>query len=139
MISTFAEGYPIEEPKIVIPWHIDPQQLISILKDRVDKVTRKYYTTKCISMKGLAHNLGFHFSENKLVEFELFRNNKGDLKSSYEEFQKHLTEVFGNLTSQSNGYEGYVKYDWLFPQFQVVHMVMDRFGPEEHVRIHNFA
>src|SRR5262249_44708452 len=101
-------------------------------------VTEGYLTTHCTSLSGLSHELGFHFDprhNGRLVEFEFFSSSYPDLASSYQAFQRHLEETFGPPTLTVPGSEGYLSHTWNFPGTEIVHYVLDRFGPEEHVRI----
>jgi len=44
-------------------------------------------------------------------------------------------ESFGPPTETTPGSEGLPNHRWVFPGFEIVHVVYDRFGPEEHMRI----
>jgi hypothetical protein len=66
---------------------------------------------------------------------EFFRTSYADQAGSYQEFQRHLEQTFGQPTSTTPGSEGFPSHTWRLPGAEVVHFVYDRFGPEEHVRI----
>jgi hypothetical protein len=74
-----------------------------------------------------------------LAEFEFFRNASPDLATSYQAFQQHLEETFGLPTLTIPGSEGYLSHTWTFPRVEIVHLIRERFGPEEYVRIRKTA
>ncbi|WP_123912674.1 hypothetical protein [Hanstruepera neustonica] len=133
------EGFKIDEPDIFIPWDIDEQTLAQKLNvHNFKRVTTGYYTISCKSLNGLNCILGFHFEprENGILnELEFFRTDYSDPKKSFNDFQSHFVNEFGNPTSESNGTEGFKNYVWNFKTVQIVHYVFDRFGLEEHMRI----
>lgn len=132
-----TKGFQIEKPNIFVPWEIDEKGLIEIFKgDSLKKVTVKYYTASCTSLNGLNCMLGFHFGPNgRLSELEFFRTDYSDQQKSFDEFQKHFVEGFGNPTKTSKGSEGFNDFEWRLGKVQIFHFVYDRFGPEEHMRI----
>jgi hypothetical protein len=82
--------------------------------------------------------LGFHFyprGDGGLVEVEFFRTSYLDLAASYQEFQYHLEATFGRPVTTTAGSAGFPSHIWRFPGADVIHVVQERFGPEEHVRI----
>ena len=133
------EGFKIDVPDIFIPWCIDEQTLIKLLnKHSYNHVTKGYYTISCKSLSGLDCMLGFHFEPRKdglLKELEFFRNSYSDQSESFYEFQSHFEKAFGKPSKNYFGNEGYENYLWDFDSVQIVHYVIDRFGPEEHMRI----
>lgn len=131
-------GYGIEQPDVVVPWRISEDELFALLPSKPRYVTTGYYTLPCISLGGLGHELGFHFEPRAgghLVELELFRRSYPDLSQSFEEFQQHLVATFGPPTSQREGDEGFPYCTWQLGRASIVHYVLYRFGPEEHVRV----
>ena len=66
---------------------------------------------------------------------EFFRFGEPDISASFAEWQAHLEQAFGLPTSHSPGDEGLPNYTWQIGPAQIRHLVLDRFGPEEHIRI----
>ena len=133
------KGFQIDNPKIFIPWDIDEKELTNLFNGHELKhVTTGYYTTSCTSLNGLTCMLGFHFdprSNGRLNELEFFRTNYDDQRKSFEEFQTHFVNAFGQPTEAAKGNEGFEDYTWQLNNVQIVHYVFDRFGPEEHMRL----
>ena len=134
----FSRGFVIEEPSVVIPWGATEQELVEIVgAEALNHVTRGYYTVQCVALGGLRIHLGFHFqprSGGKLWEFEVFRGDMTPLETSFAEFQAHLEAVLGPPSSTSDADGEFSHYEWRTPDLHVYHYVLDRFGPEEHVR-----
>ena len=134
-----TKGFQIEKPELFIPWRITSDELKRIFAgENLRQVNDGYFTTSCISLNGLSHELGFHFYETAgglLMQFEFFRTSYEDQKGSFEEFQRHLVQTFGELTTSTPGSEGYPDCVWNIDDVTIGHSVYDRFGPEEHVRI----
>ncbi len=134
-----SRGFQIEHPEIFVPWKIsetDLQQLFGAQQLR--HVTAGYFTTHCISLGGLTHELGFHFHPRGggvLIELEFFRGSYLDLSASFQDFQRHLEATFGQPTLTTPGSEGFPSHTWRPSGADIVHYVLERFGPEEHVRI----
>lgn len=38
-----------------------------------------------------------------------------------------------------NGYPGYSDFEWILDDVQIIHKVIDRFGPEERMRIRKLS
>ncbi len=78
-----------------------------------------------------------HDSKNtgKLKELEFFRKAYPDLKKSFDEFQLFIEKAFGQPTLSEKGGEGFQHYEWKFKGIRIYHYVLDRFGPEEHMKI----
>ncbi|MCB1277957.1 hypothetical protein [Prosthecobacter sp.] len=133
------EGFKIERPDLLIPWKIRENQLIVLFKDYpLRHVTSGYFTTSCVSLCGLSHELGFHFhprDEGVLVELEFFRQAYPDQAASFHEFQMHLEATFGPPSATSSDSDGFPSHFWSVGGTSIRHVVFDRFGPEEHVRI----
>ena len=132
-------GYRIEEPAALVPWDIIQDELPKLFPDHsLKRVTDAYHTMCCVSLSGLTHRLGFHFEKNspgRLRALELFRDSYPDLNASYDEFQRHLEMTFGPPHETSPGDEDRPTCAWNFGAVQIVHLIYDRFGPEEHVRL----
>ena len=101
------------------------------------EVTAQYLVlSDVVSLGGLSHELGFHFAiGGKLAKFEYFRKSYRDLRDSYAGFQKHLEVTFGPPTRREAGAEGCDRCVWDLAGAEVLHEIVDRFGPEEHVWI----
>ena len=131
------EGFPIDVPAVFVPWRVSEQELETLLRPVLRHVTDKYWTARVSVLGGLACNLGFHFRGMRggLSELEFFRDAYANQEQSFKEFQRYFEETFGPPTDQSPGTEGFPSYRWLVPGAEIVHLVFDRFGPEEHMRI----
>jgi hypothetical protein len=93
-------------------------------------VTHGYFTAHCISLGGLSHELGFHFHPRGggvLVELEFFRTSYTNQADSYQEFQQHLEQTFGQPSASKPGPEGFPSHTWQLNGAEVVHFVHDRF------------
>jgi hypothetical protein len=134
-----SRGFQIEQPELFIPWKISETELQQIVSAHpLRHVTHGCFTTRCTSLGGLSHELGFHFHPRGggvLIELEFFRTSYTDQAGSYQEFQRHLEQTFGQPRSTTPGSEGFPSHTWRLTGAEVVHFVYDRFGPEEHVRI----
>jgi hypothetical protein len=136
-----SKGFHIEEPDVFVPWETPETQFKQGFKGlQLRRVTDGYFTTRCTSLSGLSHELGFHFyprhtGNGRLLEFEFFRSSFPDLASSYQGFQHHLEQTFGPPTSTVPGSEGYLSHTWNFPGAEIVHFVREHFGPEERVSL----
>ncbi|SDT61760.1 hypothetical protein SAMN05216490_4359 [Mucilaginibacter mallensis] len=130
------KGFKINAPDVFVPWGIDGKQLIELFAQHSLKyITTTYYTANCISLNGLNCMIGFHFEKGCLAELEFFQSNYDDQKKSFDEFQEHFVKEFGEPTHTTEGNEGFNNYEWLFNGIRIIHLVYDRFGPEEHMRI----
>jgi hypothetical protein len=134
-----SKGFQIEQPELFVQWDIsEPELQHTFAGIPLSHITDGYFTTQCISLGGLSHELGFHFYprvDGRLVEFEFFHTSPRDLTASYQEFQRHLEIAFGKPTVMKPGSEGYPSYTWRFHAVEVLHFVLERFGLEQHVRI----
>jgi hypothetical protein len=136
-----SKGFQIEEPNVFVPW----DTVESLFQQRFERlelrrITDGYFTVHCTSLSGLSCELGFHFyprhtGNGTLLEFEFFRLSCPDMATSYQEFQRHLEQTFGLPTLTVPGSEGFLSHTWNVPGAEIVHLVQERFGPEEHVRI----
>jgi hypothetical protein len=133
-----AHGFQIEEPAVFVPWGVSEPELLALLPSKPRHVTDGYYVIECTSLAGLRHMLGFHFqprTNGKLVELEFFRRAYPDLRASFDDFESHLEATFGPPDTSVPGDQGLPNYTWRRGAASVRHLVFDRFGPEEHVRI----
>lgn len=138
-----SKGFQIEEPHVFVPWGTPETQFMDGFEGlHLRLVKHGYFTTHCISLQGLSHELGFHFSpwENaKLVELEFFSRSYSNLDESYPGFQHHLEATFGQPTTTVPGSEGYLSHTWTFAGVEILHYVSEHFGPAESVRIRKTA
>lgn len=139
-----SQGFQLEEPSILVPWSVSQAELRDLLpKPRIGsngliEVTSGYFLITCKSLGGLTHELGFHFEPRRsdhLQELEFFRRSYSDLAASYQEFQTHFEAEFGPPTSSEPGSAGFPTHRWNLESVQISHFILDRFGPEEHMRI----
>ena len=131
------EGFRIDEPAVLVPWRVSEQELDELLGPALRHVTDKYWTARVSVLGGLACNLGFHFrgKNGRLSELEFFRDSYSDQAASFDEFQRHFEKAFGPPRESSPGTEGFPSHRWLVPGAEIIHLIFDRFGPEEHMRI----
>jgi hypothetical protein len=127
-------GFTLENPPVTIRFGMSERELRQLVGDRLRRVTSGYHCLSCTSLCGLRHELGCHF-ERGLRELEFFRKAYPDQRASFNEFQHHFESAFGPPTETMPGGEGFPSHRWVFPGFEIVHVVYDRFGPEEHMRI----
>lgn len=73
--------------------------------------------------------------EGKLRELEFFREAYPILRESYDDFQSHFEKTFGKPFCTENKDSEFRHYEWQFKDVNIYHYVIDRFGPEEHLRI----
>jgi len=135
------KGIQIDEPSIFVPWEISEENLVELFNGKhLKHITNGYYTIKCTLFNGLNCMIGFHFEpglNGHLSEFEFFRTNYDDQQSSFNEFQKYFVQEFGEPSNTTPGNEGFNNYEWILDYIKIIHLVYDRFGPEEHMRIKN--
>ena len=132
-------GFQFDEPNYFISWGIDENTLASLFKDtELNCITTGYFTTTCKSLNGLNCRVGFHFEPREnghLLELEFFRTNYDDLQKSFDEFQYYFEKKFGQPTYFRAGTEGFNDYLWVFDNVSINHVISNRYGPEEHMRI----
>ena len=137
-----GRGFQLEQPRVLVPWGISEQELQGLFKDlELRHVTHGYYVAQCVSLNGLSHYLGFHFTPSasgKLIWFELFQTGS-ELESSYRDFQDHLEISFGCPTTTIPGSEGFPTNYWRIQDVQITHLVQEHFGPAERLRIERIA
>ena len=127
-------GFTLEDPPVTIRFGIGQSELQHLVGQSLRRVTDDYYCLSCTSLGGVQHELGFHFKSG-LKELEFFRRAYSDQVASFNEFQHHFESVFGPPTETTAGSEGLPNHRWVLPGFEIIHVVYDRFGPEEHMRI----
>ena len=138
-----AKGFQITKPELFIPWGSTETELRSTFgKSQLREVTNGYLTTSCVSFRNLNHELGFHFNprnNGRLGMLEFFRKKREDLDKSFREFQQHFVGEFGLPHMTEDGSDGYAIHRWQFDHIHIEHTIIDRFGPEEHMRISNLV
>ena len=134
-----SRGFTLEDPPVTIRFGISERELDQLLGERLRRITNVYYCLSCMSLGGLQHELGCHFKrglfKGRLDELEFFRKAYPDPVASFDEFERHFELAFGPPIETTPGSEGLPNHRWLFPGFEIIHVVYDRFGPEEHMRI----
>ncbi|NOT09661.1 MAG: hypothetical protein HOP28_15825 [Gemmatimonadales bacterium] len=132
-----SDGFRIDEPPVMVPWSVSENELGHLFGPVLRHVTAKYWTARVRVLGGLECNLGFHFRGNRgqLSELEFFRDSYDDQAESFTGFQRHFEAAFGAPTETQPGTEGFPSYRWLVPGAEIIHLIVDRFGPEEHMRI----
>jgi hypothetical protein len=134
-----ASGFQLERPHLLVPWGLSEERLRDLFKGlELRRVTDGYFVTRCTSLGGLSHDLGFHFTpriSGTLTEFELFQSSYASNDTSYREFQIHLETAFGIPTVTSPGTEGFPSHLWRIKDVQVINSVQEHFGPAEYLRI----
>jgi hypothetical protein len=129
-----ASGFRLEDPPVMLRFGMSEGELQRLVGERLRRVTNRYYCLSCTSLGGLPHELGCHFKRG-LKELEFFRRAYPDQVASFNEFQRQFESEFGPPTETTPGSEGLPNHRWVFPGFEIIHVVYDRFGPEEHMRI----
>ena len=139
-------GLELEDPRLTIRWGIRPGELRSLFRDSgcedlLRSVTEGYIVLRCRALAGLETQLGLHFrprsEEGRLAELEFFDNGQKELRASYDLYQSHLEHAFGRPSRSKPGLcaEDLPSHEWRTRGIRVSHYVMERFGPEEHVRV----
>jgi len=109
------------------------------------QVTPLYYIARGTVLGGLQCQVGFHFeakgSSSSLNKIQLFDNGERDIEASYRAFQDRLLQQFGPPTIQKAGAlsSSMPDCEWRVGPARILHYVMDRFGPEEHLWIHKHS
>jgi len=73
--------------------------------------------------------------QGTLKELEFFRLSYPNLKESFEEFQFYFEKEFGKPKESKPDQNGFMNHVWRFESVSIYHYVIDRFGPEEQMRI----
>jgi hypothetical protein len=137
-----AEGFHLEEPPVLLRWGATEQELRQLLPE-LRQVSAGYLTAPCLSMGGLAHQVGLHMRPStggRLAEIELFGIDHGDygpaeLLRSFDEFESHLEATFGPSTETRPGGLGTTSHLWRASGVLIAHVLIYRFGHEEYVRL----
>jgi hypothetical protein len=134
-----ANGFQLKTPPKFVPWRIRDLELEDLFDGfALKKVKRGYYTLKCEPISGLHCFLGFHLHEfDVLTELEFFvlLTDEAKIKQSYEMFQRHFEAEFGKPSKTTSGTEGFPSHEWLVLGARIIHLVRERHGPEELLRI----
>jgi len=136
----------LEEPHTLVPWDISQAELLSLFGDsgtrcQLSFVTDGYYVLRGRTFGGLDTSIGLHFrpqsAKGRLKELEFFDNGQKELQASFRLFQQHLERALGppSKTEAGSFSRDLPSYEWYLGRIWVYHWVMDRFGPEEHVRV----
>jgi hypothetical protein len=143
------DGLQLDGPHLFIPWNITEDELVQLVGiERLRHVTAGYYTMTCQSMGGLTHRLGFHFApreSGRLAYFEFFQDGSKGLRESFDAFQRRLVVTFGKPTSFGRPYDddsgepALPTCRWEIAGTEILHYVMDRFGPEEHLTMRKLS
>ena len=138
-------GFRIDEPSAWVPWTIPEDALADRLGPSLRQVANQYWVARGVRvLDGLECHLGFHFhgEPGELSELEFFRDSYPDLAGSFQDFQEYFENAFGPPTethfqSEQSPYlrSGFPAHRWLLPGVEIVHMVVERFTAEEHMRI----
>src|SRR5207249_6586787 len=142
--SEIAQGIQLEAPHLWIPWDMTMAEFIQVFADHTQAAPRLVspgdYVARCQLLRGLVAQVGFHFEPSdtagRLNELELFDNGERDIEQSYRLFHERLVRVFGEPSKHRTGALGTWMPDcqWRIGSVTIVHYVMDRFGPREHLR-----
>jgi hypothetical protein len=145
MTQGLDKGFPLEAPDVSIRWGASVTDLVTAFTERgfsePRRVTPGYYTAVCQALGGLKVQVGFHFEpqsdEGRLGELEIFDNGEREIERSYRLFHERLVQQFGVPTREDRGPlgESMPNCEWRSGSTTVMHYAMDRFGPEEHLRI----
>jgi len=135
-----SKGFQIEEPNVFVPWNTTEAQFQQTF-DRLHlrHMRHGYYTTRCVSLSGLALDLMFVFYPKGLGELRFYISSQPSLEASYRVFQQHLEGTFGPPTLSSPGSEGFLSHTWVFHGAEILHYVSEHFGPTEYVIIQTTA
>ena len=137
-------GIQLETPALWIPWGIGVREFAKTFTDTTQSVLRLvapgYYVARCQILQGLVTHVGFHFEpandSGHFNELELFDNGEEDIEKSYRLFHDRLVQAFGKPNRRRDGAvsPSMPECEWNVGPVTIVHYVVDRFGPEEHLR-----
>ena len=136
-----SDGLQIDSPAVVVPWLISEDALQQLLPDSsLRRVTTGYYTLRARVWGGIELVVGFHFDPRRggsLREFEIFRPNPDEMtdQESYRELQDVLETRLGPPTESVGETGNYPSAAWYDSEYSVRHLVQNRFGDEEILRI----
>jgi hypothetical protein len=138
-----AKGFQLETPDLWLSWDTTAAQLLEAFTKQRQVAPRLvapgYYVARCHVLGGLGAQVGFHFEPKNdaglLKELELFDNGERDIERSYQVFHERLVQLFGEPNEEKRSACGGSMPDreWHVGSVSIVHYVMDRFGPEEHL------
>ena len=138
-MKDLRKGLQLSSPAKFVPWGLRNLELEDLFDGfPLKKVKRGYYVLGCEPLPGLNCMLGFHLHEyDVLTEFEFYMVLKSEeqIKDSYATFQHHFETAFGSPTKTNKGTEGFEDHEWLVPGARIIHLVRERFGPEQLARI----
>lgn len=132
-----AEGFQLEHPLLFLRWGASESELCDALPEG-RRVVPGYVTAPCVSMGGLACQVGLHFRATEsggLAEVEIFRGGDLEVAVSFSDFQRHLEGAFGPSTETRPGDRGTTSHLWRIGDVRIVHELIYRFGDEEYVLI----
>jgi hypothetical protein len=130
--------FALQTPRVDVPYGITESELVALAGPLLRHVAKGYFTIECTSLPGLTHQLGFHFeprSNGRLVELEFFGLSQSDQAASYNEFQRSFERYFGKPSRTTLGDGGFPNHEWVIGGVSIRHFVLERFGPEEHMRV----
>lgn len=134
-----------------VDWNTTKQKLIKMFDvSLLKEVTENYFTIDAIVFNNLYDgSVGFHYNDEKLNIIEIFKRDSHDdentIIKSFEETQKLLKSIYGNPSDirprKIYFFETKTEYEyhdslWVLDQFRVHHYMMERYGPEFHLKIH---
>jgi hypothetical protein len=130
-------GFTVDDPPVTLKWGAAEAEIQKLIGTKLRQVTAGYWTMTIVALGGLRCRLGLHFDRKGkgLQELEFFGNECPDLKASFDEFQRYFEAAFGAPTRTRRGAEGFPDHTWLIGRREIFHVVRERFGPEEHMRI----
>ena len=138
--------FQLETPELSVSWGTRPAELEALFREHAPDVELRrvragYCVAPCRALSGLRTMIGFHFrplsDHGVLDELEFYDNGSRDLEASFALYQHHLEQTFGPCSRVSPGQfsADLPTYEWRIKRLRVSHWVMERFGPEEHVRV----
>lgn len=136
-----ALGVALESPPVLVPWSATRRDLLDLFPAGADRdggiqqVTACYLVQRGVtSLGGLNHAIGFHLGLlGRLARVEYFRAEPHDLRESFADFQRRLEQALGAPTRRDPGPLGVDRAVWRVPGAEVLHELVERFGPEEHL------
>jgi hypothetical protein len=132
------EGFQIEDPWIMLPWTITPEELERAFDGfYLRKIRESYFFTSCVALRGLTLDVGIRFFTGPKVGIYYLDFSIPYLKTatSFPLIQIHLEATFGKPTISAPGDEGWQSHIWRLDGCVVEHEVRERFGPAHFVRI----
>lgn len=132
-----GDGFTLDDPPVTPRWGSTPAAIRADLGDRVREVTPLYLVVSdAASLGGLTCHVGLHFDDRqRLQELEFFRSSYAEPQASFDGFQRHFEAAFGRPGMSRPGTAGFPDHRWVVRRVEIVHYVIDRYGPEEHMRV----